>query len=53
MPLGVRGRSSDNTKIKKELGWEPKYNLINGLEKTYDWILNKMSENKENQFTKP
>ncbi len=53
MPLGVRGRSSDNTKIKKELGWEPKYSLINGLEKTYDWILNKMSENKENQFTKP
>jgi nucleoside-diphosphate-sugar epimerase len=37
-PKGVRGRNSDNTKIKKELNWEPSISLHNGLEKTYAWI---------------
>ena len=34
-PKGVRGRSSDNTLIKKKLGWEPSVTLRTGLEKTY------------------
>ena len=37
-PKGVRGRNSDNTKIKKELNWEPSISLHKGLEKTYEWI---------------
>lgn len=37
-PQGVRGRNSDNTKIRSELGWEPKISLHDGLEKTYRWI---------------
>jgi nucleoside-diphosphate-sugar epimerase len=37
-PKGVRGRNSDNTKIKKELNWEPSISLHDGLEKTYAWI---------------
>lgn len=37
-PKGVRGRSSDNTLIKKLLGWEPATRLRDGLEKTYAWI---------------
>lgn len=41
-PKGVRGRSSDNTLIKKELGWEPSVTLRTGLEKTYVWILDQM-----------
>lgn len=36
--IGVRGRNSDNTLIRKVLGWEPKYTLRQGLEKTYKWI---------------
>ena len=32
-PKGVRGRSSDNTKIVKEIGWEPKILLKDGLKK--------------------
>ena len=36
--LGVRGRNSDNTLIRKVLGWEPKYSLKQGLEKTFTWI---------------
>ena len=37
-PKGVRGRSSDNTKINDEIGWIPSINLKTGLEKTYKWI---------------
>jgi len=37
-PKGVRGRNSDNTKIKKLLGWEPGIPLAEGLAKTYAWI---------------
>lgn len=37
-PLGVRGRSSDNRLIKKELGWAPTKRLYDGLTKTYEWI---------------
>ncbi len=37
-PQGVRGRNSDNTLIKKVLGWEPQISLEKGLEITYGWI---------------
>jgi len=37
-PLGVRGRNSENTLIKKELNWAPTNSLKWGLEKTYLWI---------------
>jgi len=37
-PKGVRGRSSDNTKIISKINWKPKVNLRSGLEKTYNWI---------------
>ena len=37
-PKGVRGRSSDNTNIKKLLNWEPKLELTEGMSLTYDWI---------------
>ena len=37
-PQGVRGRNSDNTRIKKVLGWEPSIPLEEGLEITYKWI---------------
>lgn len=37
-PRGVNGRNSDNTLIKKHLGWAPGIKLRDGLEKTYAWI---------------
>lgn len=37
-PLGVRGRNSDNTLIKKKLGWAPSRPLKEGIKKTYTWI---------------
>lgn len=36
--MGVRGRNSDNTLIRKELGWEPKHKLYDGMVKTYAWV---------------
>lgn len=37
-PKGVNGRNSDNTLIRKCLGWEPSISLRDGMEKTYAWI---------------
>jgi nucleoside-diphosphate-sugar epimerase len=37
-PQGVRGRNSDNTRLREVLGWEPAISLDQGLEKTYVWI---------------
>ncbi len=37
-PQGVRGRNSDNTKLRKILEWEPTVTLEDGLKKTYAWI---------------
>tara|TARA_B100000900_G_scaffold301952_1_gene260503 strand:- start:15140 stop:16120 length:981 start_codon:yes stop_codon:yes gene_type:complete len=37
-PEGVRGRNSDNSLIKKELGWAPEQSLKKGMELTYEWI---------------
>jgi nucleoside-diphosphate-sugar epimerase len=37
-PKGVNGRNSENTLIRKYLGWEPSISLQVGLEKTYAWI---------------
>ena len=37
-PQGVRGRNSDNTKIKELLGWEPSISLVEGMTQTYDWV---------------
>ncbi len=37
-PKGVRGRNSDNSKIKELLGWSPSISLEAGLGETYRWI---------------
>jgi GDP-D-mannose 3',5'-epimerase len=37
-PQGVRGRNSDNTRLREVLGWEPRVSLEDGLARTYAWI---------------
>ena len=37
-PQGVRGRNSDNTRLRETLGWEPGVDLEEGLVPTYRWI---------------
>jgi nucleoside-diphosphate-sugar epimerase len=46
-PKGVRGRNSDNTLIRKNLGWEPSVPLREGMERTYRWIYDQMKSGKE------
>ena len=48
-PKGVRGRNSDNTLIKKHLGWEPSIPLRTGMKKTYDWIKDQMTCSQESE----
>jgi len=37
-PQGVRGRTSDNSFVLEQLGWEPTTSLAEGLRPTYEWI---------------
>jgi len=37
-PQGVRGRNSDNTRLRSVLGWQPGVTLEDGLARTYRWI---------------
>jgi nucleoside-diphosphate-sugar epimerase len=37
-PQGVRGRNSDNSRLRSILGWEPKTSLGEGIIPTYKWI---------------
>jgi GDP-D-mannose 3',5'-epimerase len=37
-PQGVRGRNSDNNRLREVLGWEPSIHLGQGLIPTYAWI---------------
>jgi nucleoside-diphosphate-sugar epimerase len=43
-PKGVRGRNSDNTRILERLNWEPSTPLADGLDKTYAWIYDQLTE---------
>ena len=50
-PQGVRGRNSNNDKLRETLGWEPQISLEEGLKTTYQWIEEQVAQNlqKENQ----
>ena len=42
-PEGVRGRNSDNTRLREVLGWEPTTSLEDGLAATYAWIADEIA----------
>ncbi|MFL5493756.1 MAG: NAD-dependent epimerase/dehydratase family protein [Gemmatimonadales bacterium] len=44
-PQGVRGRNSDNTRLRQVLGWEPGVSLEDGLRETYHWIERQVRSN--------
>jgi GDP-D-mannose 3',5'-epimerase len=43
-PQGVRGRNSDNTRLREVLKWEPQISLEEGLTRTYQWIERRVRE---------
>ena len=44
-PQGVRGRNSDNTRLREVLEWEPAISLEEGLDLTYHWIAGELKKN--------
>jgi nucleoside-diphosphate-sugar epimerase len=45
-PLGVRGRNSDNRLIIDKLGWKPRRIFLEGIKKTYAWIMDQVNDAK-------
>jgi len=45
-PQGVRGRNSDNTRLRQVLNWEPSISLEDGLNITYHWIAGELEKQK-------
>ena len=45
-PQGVRGRNSDNTRLREVLNWEPSISLEDGLNITYHWIAGELEKQK-------
>lgn len=43
-PTGVKGRNSDNDLIRKKLGWAPSKPLREGVEQTYNWIVQQIKK---------
>ena len=43
-PQGVRGRNSDNSRLREVLGWEPQITLEDDLERTYRWIESELTK---------
>lgn len=43
-PQGVRGRNSDNTRLREVLHWEPSVSLEEGLAVTYHWIAGQLKK---------
>jgi nucleoside-diphosphate-sugar epimerase len=50
-PRGVAGRNSDNTFLKQVLGWEPRFPLAQGIERTYRWIEQQYGDRKAGKRT--
>lgn len=47
MPQGVRGRSSDNTRLRNVLQWEPTIDIRTFIERTYFWIAEQVEKAKQ------
>jgi nucleoside-diphosphate-sugar epimerase len=50
-PQGVRGRNSDNSRLRKVLGWEPQISLEEGMARTYRWIASQLGVPAQKQMT--
>src|SRR5256714_10270333 len=48
-PQGVRGRNSDNTRLRRVMGREPSISLEDGLAITYEWISRELQKKTEYQ----
>lgn len=51
-PQGVRGRNSDNSRLRQTLDWEPETSLEDGLNRTYKWIESQVQASADNTSVK-
>lgn len=49
-PKGVRGRNSNNDRIKSLYNWAPSIRLEDGLEKTYAWIYDEIKAGRKSKL---
>ena len=52
-PQGVRGRNSDNSKLRHVLAWEPSISLAVGLKVTYSWIAEEVQSKSQSKHLVP
>jgi len=52
-PQGVRGRNSDNGKLRRVLAWEPSISLAVGLVVTYNWIAEEVESKSQSKQPVP
>ncbi len=52
-PQGVRGRNSDNSRLRRVLNWEPQISLEEGLARTYRWIEEQVRQTYGAQISQP
>jgi len=52
-PQGVRGRNSDNSRLRQVLGWDPMIPLEDGLATTYRWIESELAKQRTEAQKKP
>ena len=50
-PTGVRGRNSDNALYRANIGWAVSQPLVEGLKKTYPWIVKQVEKRTAAQTT--
>ena len=48
-PQGVRGRNSDNSRLRDVLEWEPEISLEEGISRTYAWIEQQVAQSLRSQ----
>jgi UDP-glucose 4-epimerase len=46
-PVGVLSRALDNSRAKMLLGWEPRFSLEEGLQRTIDWFVTARPQSEE------
>ncbi len=50
-PQGVRGRGSDNTRLRAVLDWSPRVSLVDGMRDTYGWIAGELAKRPAHRAT--
>ena len=48
-PQGVRGRNSDNSRLREVLKWEPEVSLEDGIARTYAWVEQQVAQSLRRQ----